>query len=116
LFRRIPSDDLDFMITAINIQHEVGGNLAEILDVIAHTIRERVRIMGEIRAITAQQRLSAAVLSLLPVGLGLAIYALNPDYVSDLWHYTCGIVMLIVGGVLIVLGYLVVRRIAAIEV
>lgn len=116
LLRRIPSDDLDFMITAVNIHQEVGGNLAEILDVIAHTIRERVRIMGEIRAITAQQRLSALVLSLLPVLLGLALYALNPEYISDLWHYTCGLLMLLVGGTLIILGYLLIRRIAAIEV
>jgi tight adherence protein B len=116
LMRRVPSDDLDFMVTAINIQREVGGNLAQILDVIAETIRERIRIMGEIRSITAQQRLSALVLSLLPMGLGLALFALNPEYVSQLWHYNCGIVMLIVGGCLIVLGYLVIRRIASIEV
>ena len=58
MMRRMPSDDLDLLITAINVQHEVGGNLAEILDTIAHTIRERIRIVGEIRTITAQQRLS----------------------------------------------------------
>lgn len=116
LLRRVPSDDLDFMVTAIDIQREVGGNLAEILDVIAQTIRERIRIMGEIRSITAQQRLSAAVLSLLPVGLGLAMFALNPAYVSELWHYNCGLLMLLVGGVMIVLGYLVIRRIASIQV
>jgi tight adherence protein B len=116
LYRRIPSDDLDFMITAINIHREVGGNLAEILDTLAHTIRERVRIMGEIRAITAQQRLSALILSLLPVALGLVLYAMNPPYIASLWQSTCGLAMLGVGGVLIVLGYFTVRQIAVIEV
>jgi tight adherence protein B len=117
LLRRIPSDDLDLMITAINVQHEVGGNLAEILDNIAHTIRERVRIVGEIRTITAQQRLSGTILSVLPVLLGLVMYALNPGYISKLWETVpCGWIMMGVGGIMIVMGYLVIRRIAAIEV
>ncbi|NJC95178.1 MAG: secretion system protein, partial [Anaerolineae bacterium] len=73
LLRRIPSDDLDFVITAINVQREVGGNLSEILDTISFTIRERVRIKGEIRVMTANVRTSGAVLSLIPVGLGLAL-------------------------------------------
>src|SRR5581483_452222 len=64
MLRRMPSDDLDLLITAINVQHEVGGNLAEILDSIAHTIRERIRIKGEIRTITAQQRLSSIILAI----------------------------------------------------
>jgi tight adherence protein B len=116
LLRRIPSEDLDMMITAINIQHEVGGNLAEILDTIAFTIRERVRITGEIRSITAQQRLSATMLSVLPILLGLVLYALNPTYISRLWQDMCGWIMLIVGGVMIVAGYLVIRKIVSIEV
>ncbi len=116
LLRRIPSDDLDLMITAINVQHEVGGNLAEILDTIAYTIRERVRIVGEIRSITSQQRLSATLLSLLPLVLGLILYALNPGYISGLWSNTCGWIMMGVGGVMIVMGYLVIRKIVSIEV
>src|SRR5512139_640138 len=66
LLRRIPSDDLDFVVTAIGVQREVGGNLSEILDTISFTIRERVRIKGEIRTLTAQVRTSGAVLSLIP--------------------------------------------------
>lgn len=116
LLRRIPSDDLDLMITAINVQHEVGGNLAEILDTIAFTIRERVRIVGEIRSITSQQRLSATILSLLPIILGLVLYALNPSYISGLWSNMCGWVMMITGGILIVIGYVVIRKIVDIEV
>jgi tight adherence protein B len=116
LLRRIPSDDLDLMITAINVQHEVGGNLAEILDTIAFTIRERVRIVGEIRSITAQQRLSASLLSVLPLLLGLVMYALNPSYVSGLWSSLCGWIMMVTGGTLVVLGYFIIRKIVDIEV
>ena len=71
LLRRIPSEDLDFMVTAINVQREVGGNLSEILDTISFTIRERVKIKGEIRVMTSQVRASGAVLSLVPVFLTL---------------------------------------------
>ena len=71
MVRRVKSDDLELMATAISIQHTVGGNLAEILDSIAFTIRERVRIKGEIRTLTAQQRLSGYVVGFLPIGLAL---------------------------------------------
>ncbi len=116
LLRRIPSDDLDMMITAINIQHEVGGNLADILDTIAFTIRERVRIVGEIRSITAQQRISATILSLLPVLLGVVMYLMTPKYMSQLWSNTCGWIMLFTGGAMIVAGYVVIQKIVSIEV
>ncbi len=119
LTRRIPSEDLDLVVTAINVNHEVGGNLAEILDTIAFTIRERVRIQGDIRALTAMQRMSGNVLALLPVGLGFALYSLNPGYISGFWsekNFACGMSMLGVGGFMIVIGYILVRRIATIEV
>ncbi len=83
LLRRIPSDDLDFVITAINVQREVGGNLSEILDTISFTIRERVRIKGEIRVITAQVRVSGIILSLIPVGLTVVLWFLNPEYLMS---------------------------------
>jgi tight adherence protein B len=116
MYRRMPSDDLDLLITAINVQHEVGGNLAEILDNIAHTIRERVRIMGEIRTITAQQRLSGYILAVLPVLLGFLIYLLNPGYISHLWENTCGLLMLGTGVLMMVLGFVAIRKITNIEV
>jgi tight adherence protein B len=116
MLRRMPSDDLDLLITAINVQHEVGGNLAEILDTIAHTIRERIRILGEIRTITAQQRLSGIILAILPVVLGFIMYLLNPQYISRMWQDICGLMMLFTGGVMIIIGYLVIRRITNIEV
>lgn len=116
LVERINSDDLDMAVTAINIQHEVGGNLSEILDSISHTIRERVRIKGQIQALTAQQQLSGTVISLLPVFVGLYLLAVNPGYISTLWAEPCGIAMLIYGAVSMAVGYLLIRRIMAIEV
>lgn len=116
MLRRMPSEDLDLMITAINVQHEVGGNLAEILDNIAHTIRERIRIFGEIRTITAQQRLSGIILAALPVILAFIMYLLNPGYISRMWQDLCGLIMLFTGAVMIVIGYFVIRRITNIEV
>src|SRR5574341_444433 len=80
LLRRIPSDDLDFVITAVNVQREVGGNLSEILDTISFTIRERVRIKGEIRVMTAQVRASGTLLSIIPMALALVLWFMNPGY------------------------------------
>ncbi len=116
LLERINSDDLDLVITAINIQHEVGGNLAEILDTIAHTIRERVRIKGQIRALTASQRLSGNVVAILPIAVGLFLAAFNPNYISSMWKETCGIMMLVTGAITIVTGYIAIRKITDIEV
>jgi len=115
LLRRIPSEDLDLLVTAISIQHEVGGNLAQILDVIGETIRERVRIKGEIRVLTAQQSLSGYIISALPVGLAVILFLLNPDYLSPLftWPWIC---MPIAAVICMILGFLVMRRIVAIEV
>ena len=87
LLRRLPSDDLDLLITAVNIQHEVGGNLAQVLETIGHTIRERVRIKGEIRTLTAQGRISAYVVTGLPIGLGIFITVINPDYMAPIFTF-----------------------------
>lgn len=116
MLQRIQSDDLDLVITVINIQHEVGGNLAEILDTIAYTIRERVRIKGQIRAMTAQQRFSRYVVSLLPIILGGAMFVINPNYIGRMFEHPCGIMMLITGGIMIVAGYMIIRQITNIEV
>jgi tight adherence protein B len=118
LLRRIPSDDLDFMVTAINVQREVGGNLSEILDTISFTIRERVRIKGEIRTLTAQVRTSGTVLSLIPVFLTLVLWFLNPDYLLSLQGGGPYCVFGVAGSVLIliILGYAIMMKIADIEV
>jgi tight adherence protein B len=118
LLRRIPSDDLDFVVTAINVQREVGGNLSEILDTISFTIRERVRIKGEIRVMTASVRTSGAVLSLIPVFLSLALWFVSPEYISAFFSRgpLCG--WLAVGTIvgMIAAGYFVMMKIADIEV
>lgn len=116
MLRRIQSDDLDLLITAIKVQHEVGGNLAEILDTISFTIRERVRIQGEIRVLTSMQMLSANIISLLPVALGLIMYLLSADYMGQMFAEPCGWIMLGVAATIVITGYVIIRRIVAIEV
>jgi tight adherence protein B len=117
MLRRVKSEDLDLVITAINVQREVGGNLAEILDVISFTIRERVRIKGEITVLTAQGMLTGWVITLLPVGLMGVLYIANREYISRLWTGgICGYAMLITGGILIVSGFLIIQKIVKIEV
>ena len=117
LLRRIPSEDLDFVVTAINVQREVGGNLAEIMDVISYTIRERVRIKGEIRALTAQAIYSGRALAIMPIGLLCILYFLNRTYVMEFFkNGFCGWIPLVVAGILIVFGYFVMTRIGNVEV
>jgi tight adherence protein B len=116
MLRRVPSDDLDLMITAINIQGKVGGNLAEILDTIGHTIRERVRIKGEIRVLTAQQMISGYVLSFLPLALGLILYMINKSYMTNLFSDPCGWIMVGVSLLMITAGFLAIKKIVNIEV
>jgi tight adherence protein B len=116
LGKRINSEDLDLVLTAVLIQRQVGGNLSEVLDNIARTIRERVRIRGEIRTLTAQGRISGIIVSLLPVVLGLVIYLLNPEYVKLLFVHPFGKIMLGVAGLGQVIGIIVIRRIVDIEV
>jgi len=116
MLRRMPSDDLDLLITAVNIQGRVGGNLAEILDTIGHTIRERVRIKGEIRVLTAQQMISGYVLTGLPIALGLVLYGINKSYMGRMFTDPCGWIMIGVALMMIVIGFLVIRKIVNIEV
>ncbi|MDI6769846.1 MAG: type II secretion system F family protein [Anaerolineales bacterium] len=119
LFRRIPSEDLDFVITAINVQREVGGNLAEILDIISYTIRERLRIKGEIRVLTSQVMYSGRLLALMPVGLILILWFLNRDYMMTFFveeNRICGIIALGTAGLMIAMGYFIMTKLAKIEV
>jgi len=119
LLRRIPSQDLDFLITAINVQREVGGNLAEIMDVISYTIRERIRIKGDIRSLTAQAMYSGRALALMPVGLLCILWFLNRSYVMEFFNKStllCGGIALGTAGVLITVGYVIMVRIANVEV
>jgi tight adherence protein B len=123
MVRRVRSDDLELMATAINIQHTVGGNLAEILDSIAFTIRERIRIKGEIRTLTAQQRLSGYVVGFLPIGLAGFLFVAAPHFMDPMFHkppdafgLPLGMVILFFGGFMMFIGFMLIRRIVDIEV
>ena len=116
LVRRINSDDMDLVVTAIAVQHEVGGNLAQILDTIGHTIRERIRIKGEIKVLTAQQQLSGYVISLMPIGLMGFLFVVNPGYISMLFTPGITLVMPICAGIGIIAGFLIMKKITDIEV
>jgi tight adherence protein B len=119
LLRRIPSEDLDLTITAMNVQREVGGNLAEILENISYTIRERVRIKGEIRVLTAQVVYSSRFLSSMPVLIGLTLWFINRPYMMlffDSKTRLIGIPVLALGAFMIISGYSVMKKISAIEV
>jgi tight adherence protein B len=123
MVRRVRSDDLELMATAITIQHQVGGNLAEIMDSIAFTIRERVRIKGEIRTLTAQQRMSGLVVGLLPIGLAGILFLIAPGFMEpmflkppELLGLPMGVVILFAGGFFMFIGFMAIRRIVDIEV
>jgi tight adherence protein B len=119
LMRRIQSEDLDLVITAINVQREVGGNLAEILDVISFTIRERVRIKGEISALTAQGRATAWVISALPIALVGLLFLVNRPYVMQFFNpetRTCGIPMVTLAALMIISGFIITQKIVDIDI
>ena len=123
MVRRVRSDDLELMATAINIQHTVGGNLAEILDSIAFTIRERIRIKGEIRTLTAQQRLSGYVVGFLPIGLAGFLFVAAPHFMDPMFQkppeapgLPLGMIILFFGGFMMFIGFMLIRRIVDIEV
>lgn len=116
LTQRVKSQDFDLITTAILIQRQIGGNLSEILDNIGETIRERVRIQGEIKSLTAQGRFSALIFMVLPPGVTLMIYMMNPDYMLLLFHHPLGIAMLVAAVVGQCIGFVFIRKIVAIEV
>lgn len=123
IVRRVRSDDLELMATAISIQYTVGGNLAEILDSIAFTIRERVRIKGEIKTLTAQQRMSGYVVGGLPFGLAFFIYLAAPAFFDPMFEnppgilgLPAGVIILAVGLISMATGFMFIRKIVDIEV
>ena len=123
MVRRVESEDLDLMATAISIQYQVGGNLAEILDSIAYTIRERVRIKGEIRTLTAQQRISGYVVAFLPIGLSGLLFVIAPGFMDPMFDpavnvsgIPTGMVLIGVGLTMMFIGFMAIRKIVDIEV
>jgi len=123
MVRRVRSDDLELMATAITIQHQVGGNLAEILDSIAFTIRERVRIKGEIRTLTAQGRMSGYLVAGMPIALMGLLFVIAPGFMTPMFEnppgvfgVPAGMILLSFGGLFMFIGFIAIRRIVAIEV
>ncbi len=123
LVRRMASEDLELMVTAIQIQSQVGGNLATVLDAIAHTIRERIRLYGEIQTLTAMQRYSGYVITLLPVGLGALLFLISPSYTTNMLEkppeligLPMGVVLYLVGLISMGIGYIFIRRVVDIKV
>ncbi len=116
MLRRITSDDLDMMATAIKVQREVGGNLAEVLDAISFTIRERIRIKGDIRALTSYGRGAGQLLTAVPIILSVIIYLISPDFMSQLFQDPCGWIMIGAAVLGIILGYIVISKIVNIDV
>ena len=116
MLRRIDSPDFDLVVTAVAIHRTVGGNLAEILDNISHTIRERIRIKGEISTLTAQARASGQLITFLPIVLAVFMYFVTPTYFKPMTENFVGWILIGVAGFMIFLGNLIISRIVAIEV
>ncbi len=115
LLARVGGDDLDLMVTAVLIQRQVGGNLAEVLDRIAETLRQRVRLRGEVRALTAQGRLSGWIVGMLPAALLVLVSLINPSYMSPMLGSTFGRILLAVAAAFEGIGALMIRKLINIE-
>lgn len=115
MVKRISSDDLELLVTAVLIQRQVGGNLAEILDNISHTIRERIRIKGEIKTLTAQGRISGLIIGLIPPCLILLLLFINPGYMKPLLQTQIGWTMLGAGAFTEVIGIILIKKIITID-
>ena len=113
---RVPNLDLRFFVTSVAIQRQTGGDLAEILDRIGHVIRERFKILGQVKALTAEGRLSGVVLIALPIGLFLLMLVMKPDYIKLLWEDDMGIKMSIGAIVLMIIGAYAIKKIIDIKV
>lgn len=116
LVERVPLQDLKIATTAILIQKESGGNLAEVLDKTAHVTRERFRLKRQIATHTAQGRLTGMILSLLPIVLGVALYFINPDSMRLLWTRAIGVKLLYTSGAMTIVGSLIIRKIVSLDV
>ncbi len=113
---RVDILDVKFFVTAILIQRETGGNLAEIIDKIAYVIRERFRVQGQLKIFTAQARMSGAILSFLPIGVAVLVGIINPEYLKPLWFERTGRIMIAVAVILQILGMLAIRKIIRIKI
>lgn len=114
--QRVPSKDLDLLITVVLIQKQVGGNLAEILEKLGNTLRERVNLKGQVRTITGQSRLSGWVIGLLPVTLLLVMYVLNPEYLIPFLQQELGMVLLGVALFMEIMGLFMIKKMIQIDI
>lgn len=113
---RIESEDLRFFITAINLYKEIGGNLSEILENLAHTIRERIRVRRQVRVYTVQGRISSYILGVAPVVMALVFYFTTPGYIEELFNTSVGRYALVYGIISQIVGYLIIRKIVDIKI
>jgi len=113
---RLPTDDLELIVSALNVHHQIGGSLAKVLDSISDTIRERLRVEGDIVALTAQQRYSAYILSLLPVAAAVALWLFSPAYIAPLLQSGPLRLLLVAAAAMVAVGFLVMRQMAKIDV
>jgi tight adherence protein B len=116
LAKRIPTEDVDILVTAITLQHQTGGNLAHVLDIVATTVRERHRVEREIRGLTAQQRFSAILLGAMPFLLAGILYVISPSYIGHLFVWGWVLCMPVGAIILAILGMIIMRRISSIDV
>ena len=116
LSKRVGSQDLDLMITAIEISRQTGGNLTEVFDQLAGVIRERMRVEGKIRSLTAQGRLQASIVGLMPLLLAGAMYVISPAMMTGFVFSTVGIMIIVVALGFEIVGYLIIRKIVNIDI
>jgi tight adherence protein B len=116
LTERVPLVDVRFFVTALMVQKETGGNLAEILDKLAYLVRDRFRILGDVRTKSAQGRLTAAILIAAPPGIVLMLRAMNPDYLRPMFEDPWGFYAMVIAVALQVIGSLLLWKIVRIEV
>jgi tight adherence protein B len=116
LARRMPTEDVDILVTAIKLQQQTGGNLAHVLDVVANTVRERHRVEREIRGLTAQQRFSAILLAGLPFLLTGVLFLISPTYIGHLFEWGWVLILPASAIILNIIGLILMRRIASIDV
>lgn len=112
---RVKSADLMLVVSAVLIQRTTGGNLSEMLSTISHTIRERIKIKGEINSITAQGRMSGLIIGALPIGIAAVLMVVNPDYMSTFFTTKIGNIMLVVSVVMEVIGFFAIRKVVTID-
>jgi tight adherence protein B len=116
LVERVQNDDLALVVTAVHIQSEVGGSLADVLETISKTIRERIQLKGQIDAITSQQKITGTVLTALPLLMGTVLFLISPDYMSSMLQPGWPMLMPIGAGIMVIFGNIVMKQVTKIEI